>query len=937
MRYISRFKNSIRASSVYSLAFMLTFALAAGLTTYEEAAAQSSITLSADHNPGITGNQTDLLEEFPNDYEVVVTATLDGPLDVDDIEVTVKVAPIDSSRYEATPEEMTFTITRDNPSGSTTIMINPEDDNIFHADLTISITGESTGRFVAGTSLTLLDDDQDVTLTVDDEEITEMGEEQEVQVTATVLNAPPTSMEVPIMVSGSSSRYSVAGDMTIEISGGDTSGKTTLKFTPVDNSRYDEPADITISIASSSDLEARSTKVTLTDDSEKKPALKLAVSPDMVKEDGGDTQVVRVTATLDGDAVQTATKVTLKLEPADADRYSVSGTKEITIPAGGKSGITNLSFVPVKDGIFNVDLPVTVTGSADGFEDATDMVTIRDDDQEVELSVDPTAVTEKDGEAQKVTITATLPTSRPKEFMVPLTVTGDTNRYSVDNASPVITIDAGESSGTAEIMITPNDDALHRGNTDVTVSVTTASNLAARSETITITDDEAKPTLQLAIAETSAATSLNEDGDTGTNSVTVMFQATLKGPSVPDQTQVSLSVSPENDDRYELQTADPTITISGGGVPDAQSTATVTFNVVNDGKFFQDLDLTVTASAEGFDDATTMIMVRDDDQDITLSLDVMDVTESKGEDQEVQVTATLPEAPPTSKEIPITVTSNSARYSVTGDMTIEIAGGDTSGKTTLKITPVDNDRFDETADIVVSVTSASGLNARTLKITVTDDDESKPTLKLAAVPTKVDEEGGDTQVVAITATLDGDAVQTATTVALKLDDDEDRFSVSGTKEITIPAGSKTGSTNLAFVPVKDGIFNPDLTITITGSADGFTDATVDVTLRDDDQEVILSVDPAEVTEKDDDAQKVTITATLPTTRPKDFMVPLTVAPVTGYQLASGDDMPTITIAAGESSGTAEIEITTTDNAIYNDDIKIMVSVTEASGLAIASS
>ena len=229
---------------------------------------------------------------------------------------------------------------------------------------------------------------------------------------------------------------------------------------------------------------------------------------------------------------------------------------------------------------------------------------------------------------------------------------------------------------------------------------------------------------------------------------------------------------------------------------------------MNDGKFFQDLDLTVTASAEGFDDATTMIMVRDDDQDVTLSLDVTNVTESKGEDQEVQVTATLPEAPPTSKEIPITVTINSARYSVTGDMTIEIAGGDTSGKTTLKITPVDNDRFDETADIVVSVASASGLNARTAKITLTDDDETMPTLKLAAAPTNVDEEGGDTQVIAITATLDGDAVQTATTVALKLDDDEDRFSVSGTKEITIPAGSKTGSTNLAFVPVKDGIFNP---------------------------------------------------------------------------------------------------------------------------------
>ena len=531
MRYISRFKNSIRASSVYSLAFMLTFALAAGLTTYEEAAAQSSITLSADHDGVMEGNQTDLLEESTDNYSVVVTATLDGPVDVDEIMVTVKVAPIDSSRYEATPEEMTITIGAGQTSGFTTIEIDPEDDSIFHTDLTINITGKATGRFVAGTSVTLLDNDQDVTLSVDDSEITEMGEEQEVQVTATVLNAPPTSMDVPIMVSANSSRYSVAGDMTIEISAGDTTGKTTLKFTPVDNSRFDKPADITISIASSSNLEARPVKVTLTDDSEKPPTLKLAVSPEMVKEDGGDTQVVKVTATLDGDAVQTATKVSLKLESADADRYSVSGTKEITIPAGSKSGITNLSFVPVKDGIFNDDLPVTVTGSADGFEDATAMVTIRDDDHEVELTADPTAVTEKDGEAQKVTITATLPTSRPKEFMVPLTVTGETARYGVDEANPVITIKAGESSGTAEIEITPIDDPLHRGNTDVTVSVTVASNLAARPVTIEITDDEAKPTLQLAIDENSAAMSLPENGDTGTNnSVTVSFHGDVERP-----------------------------------------------------------------------------------------------------------------------------------------------------------------------------------------------------------------------------------------------------------------------------------------------------------------------------------------------------------------------------------------------------------------------
>ena len=409
------------------------------------------------------------------------------------------------------------------------------------------------------------------------------------------------------------------------------------------------------------------------------------------------------------------------------------------------------------------------------------------------------------------------------------------------------------------------------------------------------------------------------------------MKATLKGPGVANTTDVALSVSPVDSTRAYLTEEDPMINVPGNE-EDADEMTTLDFTIINDGKFFDDLELTITGKAEGFDDATATVTVLDDDQDVTLSLDVMNVMESKGEDQEVQVTATLPTAPATTMNVPIMVTSNSARYSVSGDMTIEVAAGDDSGKTTLKITPVDNDRFDKDDEIVVSVTEASGLNARKAKITVMDDDEKEPTLKLAASPEAVNESGGDTQVVAITATLDGDAVQTVTTVALKVEpDEEDRYSVSGTK-ITIPAGSKTGSANLSFSPVKDGIFYQDLPIIVTGSADGFDDATATVTLRDDDQEIILSVDPMEVTE-DDEEQTVTITATLSALKPRDFMVPLTVASGTGYQLATGDDSPTITIDAGERSGTAEIEITPTDNDIYNDDTKIEVKVTVLSGLA----
>ena len=308
---------------------------------------------------------------------------------------------------------------------------------------------------------------------------------------------------------------------------------------------------------------------------------------------------------------------------------------------------------------------------------------------------------------------------------------------------------------------------------------------------------------------------------------------------------------------------------------DAEQMTTLQFTIVNDGKFFQDLELTITGKAEGFDDATAMVTVRDDDQDLTLSVDDMAVTESGGEDQEVVVTVTM-DPPRKSTEVPIMVTSNSARYSVSGDMVIEVAAGDPTGKTTLKITPVDNDRFDRPADIVISVTDASELNARTVKVTLTDDDETEPTLKLAASPGTITEDGGATQTVAVTATLDGDALQTATTVALKVEsDEEDRYGVSGDMEITISAGSKTGSTNLVFAPVQDGVFNKDLMITVTGSASGFDDAMAEVTLADDDHEFKITVNPSAITE-DDGAQEVVITvhAITPPQQPLD--VPLSI-------------------------------------------------------------
>ena len=993
MRYISRFKNSIRASSVYGLAFMLTFALAAGLTTYEEAAAQSSITLSADLDTDpANGNQTEI-QEGGNAVTVTVTATLDGAMQSEAINVLAKIAPIDTTRYTvpANGDTTTIVIQANSPSGTGTFQITPVNDGVYNRDLTINITGTTDpARFVAATSVTLLDNDQDITLSfaeydgsdpstnpaslVTSAAVAEMAadnEDQEVVLWVRAADAPRNAMDVPITVSRNNSRYSVTGDLSVEISAGDNLGKTTLKITPVDNDRYDADAKITVSVGGG--LEARPVTITVRDMDETKPTLKVEASPDKIYESGADTQIVQVTATLDGDAVQTSTKVTLAVTDAsDDDRYSVTGTKSITIPAGGKTGTTNLAFAPTKDRIFYDDLPITITGSSDYDPDpkASATVTLQDNDQEVTLAVSPDTVMETDvaaDQAQKVTITATLPTSRPRDFSVPLVIATSVDNGTVLALDPAdgltaITIDAGKTSGTAEITITPTDNENYNKDADIMVSVADETDqrdnagLSARPVAIKLTDNEAKPKLEIALG----ATQLPENGNTGTNPVTINVVGTLKGapPAIGDDTVVNLTVTPADPDstRYYLtnQDTDYSIDISGGGSIDSNSNRDLNFVVINDGKFFQDLVLTITAKADGYDTVTKTVTILDDDQDVTLSFLEYDpsdqatldteanVSEGDGDEvgQEVVVHAYVAEAPRNAMDVPIQVSRNNARYSVTGDMTIEITAGDNLGKTTLTFTPVENDRFDDPEDITISV--GGGLNARNIKVVLSDNDETKPTLKVKASPDKVNEDGADTQVVQVTAELDGDAVQKATTITFKVEpENADRYSVTGTKEITIAAGSKTASTNLAFVPVKDGIFNEDLDIMVTGSSDpDYGTSIATVMLRDDDQEVILSVSPESVTETDDEdaaAQKVTITATLPISTPKEIMIPLMVSTNTSrFALGADDETPTITIKAGDTSGTAEITITTTDNVQFNADEDITVSVTEASGLAARS-
>ena len=92
MRYISRFKDRISGLSIHSLAFMMMFSLVAGLSTYQEAAAQNpSVTLTAD--------VASVDEDAAAAATVTVTATLATAM-ASDQTVTVSV-PENADRYDS--------------------------------------------------------------------------------------------------------------------------------------------------------------------------------------------------------------------------------------------------------------------------------------------------------------------------------------------------------------------------------------------------------------------------------------------------------------------------------------------------------------------------------------------------------------------------------------------------------------------------------------------------------------------------------------------------------------------------------------------------------------------------------------------------------------------------------------------------------------------
>ena len=465
----------------------------------------------------------------------------------------------------------------------------------------------------------------------------------------------------------------------------------------------------------------------------------------------------------------------------------------------------------------------------------------------IELSVEPSEVSENAG-ATTVTVTGTLNAARPSEataVAVTVGAEGDSATEGTDYATVAdltLTIAAGQTTGTTTFTLTPTDDAVAEGAE--TVSVTgTATGFTVTGAMVTLTDDDTASTeVTLSVAPATVAE------NAGATTVTVT--GTLNAAGRPEATAVAVTVGAEGDSATEgtdyATVADLTLTIAAG-----QTTGTTTFTLTpTDDAVAEGAEtVSVTGTATGFTVTGATVTLTDDDTastEVTLSVAPATVAENAGATT-VTVTGTLNAAGrPEATAVAVTVgaegdsATEGTDYATVADLTLTIAAGQTTGTTTFTLTPTD-DAVAEGAETVSVTGTATGFTVTGATVTLTDDDTASTEVTLSVAPASVAENAGATTVT-VTGTLNAAGRPEATAVAVTVGAEGDSategtdYATVADLTLTIAAGQTTGTTTFTLTPTDDAVAEGAETVSVAGTATGFTVTGATVTLTDDENQ-----------------------------------------------------------------------------------------------------
>ena len=885
-----------------------------------------------------------------------VTATRDGVTNqATSTTVTLSLAGSAGADDYATTTLNSITIPANSASATTTLTLDPTNDDIVEGDEVVKVVGASGDQAVSPAWITIDDKGDEGTLSLSGPDTVAEGSDASFTVTLSHAIGPEVTVEWSVMPGSATSTDYDTSSGTLTFPGGSAANATTtLTLIATDDLLSEVEESFTVMLG------------TVTGDISDRISVDAQANSAEVKIEASDEITVTLLGDSNVDEGASAT-YTVSLSP-----NGVTPTAALTVDyatAGGTAGSGDYegvsgtwTFTSFDTAAKTVTVQTTVDSIAEGDETFSFglanvaggggqtpslgnpiTTTIDDDDPEptsITLSVSRTEVSEGDGMAT-TTLTATLEggTTRNATTTVALSLSGTATATGsgADYTAVVpleMTIPAEAATGTASLIITPTNDEIVEGEETIRVEGT-VSNFTVSPAEITINDGDVG-TLSLS----GSVTEVLEGGDAS-------YTVSLSRAIAHDVT-VGWSVTPDSGD---FSTPSGSVTFAAGSP--ANATTTLTLTATDD--LLSEVEESFTVSLGTVTgDISDLISVDADANSAGVTIEPSDpirviISGPSNVDEGESATYTVSLDPngvtPTAA---LTVdyatgddddTADSGDYeSATGTLTF--TSSDAAAKTVTVQTTVDSiAEGDETFSFGLSNVAGGGGQTPSLgnPITTTiDDDDPEPTsITLSVSPTEVSEGDGSATSIVVTATLDGDSTRaTSTTVTLSLAGSASGlgadYTVGALPTVTILAGNPTGTATLIITPTDDEIVEVDETIVVQGTA-SLTVSSASITILDNDTEatrIILSVNPTDVSEGDGRATSITVTATLDggTTRATSTTVTLSLS---GSASGLGADytvgaLPTVTILAGNLTGTASLSITPTDDEIVEGDETIVV-------------
>ena len=404
--------------------------------------------------------------------------------------------------------------------------------------------------------------------------------------------------EVTINLSVAPEGSAMLDPMSITIAAGSMSGSAML--TAPEDDDYDDEM-VTVIASGSGIIGPQQIAITVTDDDEP-PVDEPTVSAKLQEAVDAVFATAIVTAAggpdwvEGGDAAMVNMSTLFNVAEGASPSYSGMSSDDMTVSTSSSGMMLTLS--PVAAGMATITVTATDAASGD-IATAMSEVTVAD----LPLSVSVSAAAAMVAEGSSVALTATANQAVDADTMVKLmrdgASTADADDYSIEG--DMITIAAGEMTGTAMLMATDDHDV--EGNESLTL-LATVGDMSAGMVMVTIEDNDAETTYTL-----SASAESVEEGGTVTITATAsqMVRANTEVMVMRD------GASTADGDDYSLEP--PLITIMEG-----ETEGSLTLTATDDHDVEGNENLTLNGMVGDMAAGSVMLAITDNDMDITYTL-----------------------------------------------------------------------------------------------------------------------------------------------------------------------------------------------------------------------------------------------------------------------------------------------------------------------------